>query len=106
MPSGIIGVSYFQDIGGVLLEKLKVVNFRIMRKKIKWPCHMTCRISVPRPGIETGPVALEVPHPNLWTARELPRVISENFNLSLCCKHHTSYFRNTKFTSIVKKFIS
>ena len=35
------------------------------------------------------PVALEVPHPNLWTARELPRVISENFNLSLSAANIT-----------------
>ena len=50
---------------------------------------MTCRILVPWAGIDTGPVVLKVPHPNLWTARELPRVISEILNLSLSATNIT-----------------
>ena len=33
---------------------------------------MACGISVPRPGIEPGPPAVEAQSPNHWTAREFP----------------------------------
>ena len=31
-----------------------------------------CGILVPQPGIELGPMAVKVPSPNHWTAREVP----------------------------------
>ena len=37
-----------------------------------WPCHRGCRILVPQPGIEPGPLAVRAPSPNYWTAREFP----------------------------------
>ena len=36
------------------------------------PCHVTCGIFVPRPGVEPVPSAVKVPSPNHWTAREFP----------------------------------
>ena len=35
-----------------------------------WPCHVACRILVPRPGIKLGPPAVEAQSPNHWPARE------------------------------------
>ena len=37
-----------------------------------WPHHATCRILVPRPGMESGPPAVEARSPNHWTTREFP----------------------------------
>ena len=37
-----------------------------------WPCRVTCRMLVPRPGIEPMPPAVEAQSPNHWTAREFP----------------------------------
>ena len=37
-----------------------------------WLCRAACRILVPPPGIEPGPLAVKVLHPNHWTAREFP----------------------------------
>ena len=36
-----------------------------------WPHHTACKIFVPWPGIEPGTLAVKVPGPNPWTAREL-----------------------------------
>ena len=36
------------------------------------PCHVACRILVPRPGIEPAPPAVEAQHLNHWTTREVP----------------------------------
>ena len=38
-----------------------------------WPCHMTCRILVPQPGIEPMPPAVEAQSPDHWTATEVTR---------------------------------
>lgn len=37
-----------------------------------WLSHVAREISVPQPGIESTPPVLEVWHPNLWTARQVP----------------------------------
>ena len=37
-----------------------------------WPCYNACRILVPQPGIKPGPLAVKVPSPNHWAAREFP----------------------------------
>ena len=37
-----------------------------------WPCHVACRILVPRQGIEPVSPAVEAPSLNHWTAREVP----------------------------------
>ena len=37
-----------------------------------WPCHMTCRILVPWPGIEPVTSAGQVKSPNHWTVGEFP----------------------------------
>ena len=40
-----------------------------------WPHHTPCEILMPRPGIETGALAVGVPSPNHWTAKEFPRQV-------------------------------
>ena len=40
-----------------------------------WPRHVACGILVPRPGIESGPLAVKVPRPNHRTTREFPTII-------------------------------
>ena len=37
------------------------------------PRHAAYGILVPRPGIESGPLAVKVQSPNHWTAREVPK---------------------------------
>ena len=37
-----------------------------------WTCRKTCRIFVPRPGIEPVPPAVEARSLNHWTTREVP----------------------------------
>ena len=40
------------------------------------PCHVACRILVPRPGVEAWSPAVEAQSPNHWTTREFLHVIS------------------------------
>ena len=56
-----------------LLEILHAIFFR--------PCHTTCRILVPQPGIEPMPPAVEVQGPNHCTIREVPPCAIFNFPL-------------------------
>ena len=39
-----------------------------------FPCHSACGILVPRPGIESIPLALEVQSLNHWTASEISKL--------------------------------
>ena len=43
-----------------------------------WPHRTACGILVPRPGIEPVTPAVEVPSPNHWSTREVPRRISKD----------------------------
>ena len=40
------------------------------------PCHVACRILVPRPGMEPWSPAVEAQSPNHWTTREFLHVLS------------------------------
>ena len=40
-----------------------------------WPCHATCGILVPWPGMEPVPTVLETWSLNHWTAREVPKTL-------------------------------
>ena len=42
-----------------------------------WPCHGTCGILVPQPGIKPIPCAVEVQSPNHWTTREALTMTSD-----------------------------
>lgn len=37
-----------------------------------WPCHMSCMILVPQPGIEPRPPTVEAQSPNQCTTRAFP----------------------------------
>ena len=37
-----------------------------------WPCHTSCRILVPQPGVKSGATAVRAPTPNHWTTRKFP----------------------------------
>ena len=43
--------------------------FIICRFFIFWPCPTVCRILVPQPGIELGPITVKGLSPNHWTTR-------------------------------------
>lgn len=45
--------------------------FFFFNLNIFWPCCVAYRILIPWPGIRAGPMAVKVPSPNHWTAREL-----------------------------------
>ena len=40
-----------------------------------WPCHVTCGVLVPWPGIEPIPQAVKVQSTNHWTARKFPALV-------------------------------
>ena len=45
-----------------------------------WPCHASCEILVPSPGIEYTPLAERAQSSNHWTTRDFPPCV--NFKLS------------------------
>ena len=58
-------------------EKLAYLEYRLSESGhffffLFWLHHTACGILVPWPGIEPVPHAVEVQHPNHWTAREVP----------------------------------
>ena len=57
--------------GPVLLNLIFLFLFIYLY--IYWLCHTSCRILVPRPGIEPAPPAVEAWSLNHWTAREFPK---------------------------------
>ena len=69
----------FRGHENVLILAVVKVALNIL-KTIVWytvlffflPRHAACRILVPQPGIEPRPLAVKVPSPNHWTAREVP----------------------------------
>ena len=51
----------------------RVAQSRTRLKRLSSSSSSTvCGILVPQPGIELGPMAVKVPSPNHWTAREVP----------------------------------
>lgn len=40
-----------------------------------WPCGIACGLSVPHPGIEPGPLAVEAWGPKHWSTKEFPIII-------------------------------
>ena len=53
-------------LGGLLAESITQFFFF-------WPYLTACRHSVPQPGIKPKPLAVKVPSPNHWAARESPK---------------------------------
>ena len=53
-----------------------------------WPCHGTCGVLVPQPGIQLVPTAVKAQSPNHWTTREVPESHCSSVfrDLSLCPK--------------------
>ena len=56
----------------ILVKRQRLSEWNFYFLFIFWPCHASCGILVPQPGIEPGPSAMKVQSPNRWTARELP----------------------------------
>ena len=50
-----------------------------------WPCHATCRILVPRPGIEPLLPALGAWTLNHWAAREVPQCTTSKMPYTMPC---------------------
>ena len=51
---------------------------------IFWPCHVACRILVPRPRIKSMAPAVEAESPNHWPSREFPSFNKCSLNTALC----------------------
>ena len=63
----------------VALGLLFCFAFVVILKKFFFVCFgravQLAGILVPGPGIEPGPMAVKVPSPNRWTAREFPVIV-------------------------------
>ena len=79
LPWGCISTFYFYlfvyfSFCHIVFSHLGWLNHIVVFVFNFWPCHATCGILVPWPGIEPAPPALEARGHNHWTAREVPMV--------------------------------